>query len=300
MPHQNSSTLSGILTALATPFDADENIDTTILKKLVDRSIDNSVDGLVAGGSTAEVAALSTDERLRLVENVIEYTDGRVPVVAQTGATSTAEAIRHSRAAQAAGADVIMPVTPYYEPLSLDETLNYLRDVAASVDLPVMLYNIPDATGVNLTAETVGALAEEVDNIRYIKDSGADWEQALQLIHHHGDKVGTFIGWDPYIYSALAEGAAGAVAGAANVVPAELVSVSRLIAEDKLVEARMEWNRVYPVIDTMISENFIAAVKSGLRHRGVDVGVPRRPVADVPSAADSRIAAALEALSQSS
>lgn len=296
MTSTSPTELRGILTALATPFDADEKIDTAVLKQLVDRSVDNGVDGVVVGGSTAEVAALSADERLQLVEDVIEYTAGRVPVVAQTGATSTAEAIRHSRAAQSAGADVLMLVTPYYEPLSLDETLTYIREVSSSVDIPVMLYNIPDATGVNLDADTAGSLAGEIDNIRYIKDSGADWEQALRLIHHHSDKLGTFIGWDPYLYSALAEGAAGAVAGAANVVPSELVSVSRLIAEDKLVEARTEWNRVYPAIDAMISENFIAAVKAGLRHNGISAGVPRRPVADVPADATDRITAALDAL----
>lgn len=243
MTSATATDLRGILTALATPFDADENIDTAVLKQLVDRSVDNGVDGVVVGGSTAEVAALSADERLQLVDDVIEYAAGRVPVVAQTRATSTAEAIRHSRAAQSAG-----------------------------------------------------SLAEEIDNIRYIKDSGADWEQALRLIHHHSDKLGTFIGWDPYLYSALAEGAAGAVAGAANVVPSELVSVSRLIAEDKLVEARTEWNRVYPAIDAMISENFIAAVKVSLRHNGTSAGVPRRPAADVPADATDRIIAALDAL----
>ena len=106
-----------------------------------------------------------------------------------------------------------MLITPYYEPLSLTETVTYIKDVARSVSIPVMLYNIPAVTGVNLDPATVRALAEEVENIRYIKDSSANWEQALQLIHHHSDVIGTFIGWDVYIYSALAEGAAGVMAG---------------------------------------------------------------------------------------
>ena len=100
-----------------------------------------------------------------------------------------------------------------------------------------MLYNIPAVTGVNLDPATVRALAEEVDNIRYIKDSSANWEQALQLIHHHSDVIGTFIGWDVYIYSALVEGAAGVMAGTANVVPNEIVAVSRRIAEGDLTGA---------------------------------------------------------------
>ena len=214
-----SNQLRGVLTALSTPFDQDEAIDVETLRLIVDRSIDAGVDGVVAAGSTGEVGALSSEERLLLIDTVIEQANGRVPVIANTGATSTAEAIRLSQAAEKFGADVLMLVTPYYEPLSLEETVTYIKDVARSVTIPVMLYNIPAVTGVNLDPATVRALAEDVENIRYIKDSSANWEQALQLIHHHSDVIGTFIGWDVYLYSALVEGAAGVMAGTANVVP---------------------------------------------------------------------------------
>ncbi|HIW90847.1 MAG TPA: dihydrodipicolinate synthase family protein [Candidatus Corynebacterium avicola] len=291
------SDLRGVLTALSTPFDADENIDIDLLKKVVDRSIDNGVDGVVAGGSTGEFAMMSTEERLLLVDTVTEHTAGRVPVIAQTGATTTGQAIRFSKAAEKSGADVLMLVTPYYEPLTLTETLDYIREVASSVEIPVMLYNIPGATGVNLSADDAGALADEFENIRYIKDSSANWEQALQLIHHHGDRLGTFIGWDSYIYSALLEGAAGVMAGAANVVPSEIVEVVRLINAGDAAAALDAWKRVYPVIDTMITQDsFISAVKAGLRHQGLPVGSPRRPMADVPTEADAAIGEAIARL----
>lgn len=290
--------LHGVLTALSTPFAADESIDMTTLKRVVDRSINGGVHGVVAGGSTGEFASLSSEERIQLVDAVVQHTAGRVPVIAQTGATTTSEAIRLSRAAQTSGADVLMLVTPYYEPLSLEETVNYIRTVASEVELPVMLYNIPGATGVNLDADTAGELAREFDNIRYIKDSSANWEQALQLIHHHADVLGTIIGWDAYIYSALAEGAAGVMAGAANVVPEEIVAVYELIAADKLVEAREAWKRVYPVIDTMLSEPFVPAVKAGLEIQGEPVGVPRAPLAPSTPEVRERIEQALATLSQ--
>ncbi|WP_353816562.1 4-hydroxy-tetrahydrodipicolinate synthase [Agromyces sp. SYSU T00266] len=288
--------LQGVLTALTTPFDADESLDVPTLRRVVDRSIDAGVDGVVAAGSTGEVGALSSDERLRLIETVIEHADGRVPVIAQTGATSTAGAIRLSRAAQRAGADVLMLITPYYEPLSVDETVAYLTDVANAVDVPVMLYNIPSVTGVNLDPDTVRGLAERVENVRYIKDSSANWEQALQLIHHHGDVIGTFIGWDAYLYSALVEGAAGVMAGTANVVPNEIVRVSRLIADGDLGGALAEWRRLYPVIDALLSVPFIPAVKAALALQGEPVGSPRRPTAELPADAVARIGRALEAL----
>ena len=271
--------LRGVLTALSTPFDQAEAIDIPTLRAIVDRSIDAGVDGVVAAGSTGEVGALTSDERLLLIDTVIEQTAGRVPVIAQTGATTTAEAIRLSRAAERSGADVLMLLTPYYEPLSVEETVAYIKDVAAAVDIPVMLYNIPAVTGVNLDHETVRSLASEVDNIRYIKDSSADWEQALRLIHHHGDLIGTFIGWDSYIYSALVEGAAGVMAGTANVVPHEIVAVSRLIAEGDLAGALALWKRVYPVIDQLLAGPFIPAVKTGLELQGLPAGLPRRPTA---------------------
>jgi 4-hydroxy-tetrahydrodipicolinate synthase len=293
-----SKQLKGVLTALATPFDQDGAIDVDTLRRIVDRSIDAGVDGVVAAGSTGEVGALSSEERLLLIDTVIKQANGRVPVIANTGATSTAEAIRLSQAAEKAGADVLMLITPYYEPLTLAETVTYIKDVARSVKLPVMLYNIPAVTGVNLDPATVRALAEEVENIRYIKDSSANWEQALQLIHHHGDVIGTFIGWDVYLYSALAEGAAGVMAGTANVVPDEIVAVSRLIADGDLTGARDLWNQLYPVIDALLSVPFIPAVKAGLSLQGLPAGSPRRPTADLSAGDLTRVQDALSALYQ--
>jgi Dihydrodipicolinate synthetase family len=113
--------LRGVLTALATPFAQDGYVDEASLRALADRSVTGGVHGVVACGSTGEVSALSSDERRLVVETVVDHVAGRIPVIAQTGATSTAEAIRLSRHAQAAGADVIMAVAPYYEPLTIDE-----------------------------------------------------------------------------------------------------------------------------------------------------------------------------------
>ena len=282
--------LRGVLTALATPFTADGSVDEARLRALVDRSIDGGVHGVVACGSTGEFSALSSDERRLVVETVVDQTARRVPVIAQTGATSTAEAIRLSRHAQSAGVDVVMPVAPYYEPLSIEETLTYLRAVAGSVDIPVMLYNLPMATGVDLHPDTVGALAREVENIRYIKNTTVDMAQSAQLIHNHGDVIATFVGWDTLLLSALAEGAAGVMAGTANVVPAELVAVYDAVSAGDLEKARRAWAQIYPLIDPMISQPFMAAVKAGLAAVSFPIGVPRAPVAELDPDAAARIA----------
>jgi 4-hydroxy-tetrahydrodipicolinate synthase len=279
-----------VLTALATPFASDGNVDEASLRALVDRSIAGGVHGVVACGSTGEFSALSSDERRLVVEIVADHVAGRVPVIAQTGATSTAEALRLSRHAQAAGADVIMAVAPYYEPLSIDETLSYLRAVAGSVDIPVMLYNLPTATGVDLDPDTVGALAREIENIRYIKNTTVDMAQSARLIHNHGDVISTFIGWDSLLLSALAEGAAGVMAGTANVVPTELVAVYDAVSAGNLGQAREAWARVYPLIDAIMGQPFIPAVKAALAAVGFPVGSPREPVAGLDPAAAAHIA----------
>lgn len=288
--------LRGVLTALATPFAENGSLDEALLRGLVDRSIAGGVHGVVACGSTGEFSALSGDERRQVVQIVVDHVAGRVPVIAQTGATSTAEAIRLSRHAQAAGADVIMAVAPYYEPLTLGETLSYLRAVAGSVDIPVMLYNLPVATGVDLDPDTVGALAREVPNIRYIKNTTVDLAQSARLIHHHGDVLSTFVGWDSLLLPALAEGAAGVMAGTANVVPAELVAVYDAVSAGNLGQAREAWARVYPLIDAIMAQPFIAAVKAGLAAVGFPVGSPRAPVAALDPAAAARIAELAAAL----
>ncbi len=288
--------LRGVLTALATPFAADGGVDEARLRALVDRSIEGGVHGVVACGSTGEFTTLTADERRLVVDTVVDQAARRVPVVAQTGATSTAEAIRLSRHAESAGVDVIMPVAPYYEPLSVEETLTYLRAVSGSVDIPVMLYNLPVATGVDLDPDTVGALAREVDNIRYIKNTTIDMAQSAQLIHNHGDVISTFVGWDSLLLASLVEGAAGVMAGTANVVPSELVAVYDAVSTGDLEQARQAWARVYPLIDAIMAQPFIPAVKAALTAVGFPVGTPREPVAALNPAAAARIAELADAL----
>ena len=285
-----SQQLRGILTALATPFTADGELDEAILRKVVDRSIDGGVHGVVACGSTGEFTALSSDERRRIVEIVVDQAGGRVPVIAQTGATSTAEAIRLSRHAETVGADIVMTIAPYYEPLSIQETTTYLREVAGSVSVPVMLYNIPMATGVDLSPDTIGTLAREVPNIKYVKNTTIDMAQSAQLIHHYGDVVSTFVGWDSLLLASLVEGAAGVMAGTGNIVPAELVAVWDAVQTGDIANARDAWNRIYPVIDAIMQQPFVPAVKAVLGAVALPVGPPRAPIAPLDPATTARIA----------
>jgi 4-hydroxy-tetrahydrodipicolinate synthase len=243
---------------------------------------------------------MSGAERRLVVDTVVYQTAGRVPVVAQTGAMSTAEAVELTRHAETAGASVAMVVAPYYEPLTVDETLDYLRTVAGAVEIPIMLYNLPVATGINLSPATVGELAREVENISYIKDTSADMAQAGQLIHTYGDVISTFIGWDSLLLAALTEGAAGVMAGTANVMPAQLVSIYHALRDGELERAQSEWAQIYPLMDAIMSAPFIPAIKSALNALGFAAGSPRKPVRDLDADTAATIAALAGALPQQS
>ena len=239
-----ANALKGVYSAVATPFTADQEVDETGLRSLVDRTVDAGIHGLVPCGSTGEFSTLSRSERERVVEVVIEQTAGRVPVVPQTGACSTREAVDLSRHAEKAGAEAIMVVAPYYEPFSTAELKRYYADVAGSVSIPVMAYNLPAATGVNLTPQILGDIINDVPNVKYVKDTSGDFTAAAQLIHEYGEAVSVFVGWDTLFLAALLEGAAGSVIGAANVVPGQLVAVYNAVAAGDLALARSHWKTI--------------------------------------------------------
>jgi 4-hydroxy-tetrahydrodipicolinate synthase len=189
-----------------------------------------------------------------------------------------------------------MPVAPYYEALSLEETRHYLRRVADSVQIPVMLYNLPHATGVDLGPDVIAGLAREVPNIRYVKNTSPDMAQAARLIHEYGDLVSTFVGWDTLILSSLVSGAAGVMAGTANVIPAELVAVHDRVQEGDLDAARAAWARIHPFLDAALSTSYIAAVKAALDAVGHPAGPVREPLLPLAPAEAAHIEQLVAAL----
>jgi 4-hydroxy-tetrahydrodipicolinate synthase len=218
------------------------------------------------------------DERRHVLEIVVDQTAGRVPVTAHTGAMTTREAVALSRHAEQVGVVAVMLVAPYYEPLTPSEVTRYYREVAGAVSLDVMIYNLPAATGVNLTPPEIAKLAREVPNVRYVKDTSGDFSQAACLIHDYGDVVSTFVGLDTLYLSSLVEGAAGSVLGAANLIPAELASIYDAVETGDLERATKMWAAVYPLMRFLVSGGYVSALKGGLEIMGWPIGVPRPPV----------------------
>lgn len=284
-----STKLHGVLTPLVTPFGTDGRIDEKQLRVLVDRSIDGGVHGLVANGTSGEFQTLTPAERRLVVATVVEHAAGRVPVVAQTGALRTSEAVELTQHAQEVGADVAMVIVPYYDPLSLEAVKSYYRTVADSVEIPIMLYNMPSVTGVDLQVDTVGELAQQCPNIDYIKNTSPNMAQAVQFIRELGDEVGTFVGWDTLALSCFVEGA-GLMAITANVVPAQLVAVYDAMQDGDLGRAQRLWKGVYPFVNGIDAEPFIAATKWCLETVGCSVGGTRISTAPLSAAGKERLA----------
>jgi 4-hydroxy-tetrahydrodipicolinate synthase len=283
----------GVFSALTTPFDPDGRVDVSALRHAVAFQIDQGIAGIVPCGSTGEFASLSGDERRLVVEQVLAEVDGRLPVIPQTGALTTAEAIALSRHAADAGAAAVLCVPPYYTPLTRQELLAYYADIVAAVDVPVGFYNIPSSSKVVLTAGEIVELARQAGT-PFVKDSGADVETLTELLQDHAGSVTTFTGWDSLSLYAFVLGARASIWGAATFMPALCVRLLEAAGSGRHEEAVALWARIRPLIDFCGREGYIAAVKVASGRLGVPMGEPRRPLAPLPEQAATRLAALLE------
>jgi 4-hydroxy-tetrahydrodipicolinate synthase len=271
--------LHGVIAAMATPFADDGSVDEKTLRELTDRLIDDGVHGLIPCGSTGEFAAMTHEERRQVTEVVIAQVAGRVPVVPHTGAMTTSEAIELSRHAEQAGAAGVMVVAPYYEALSAAEAKDYYRQVAASVAIDVMVYNLPAATGINMAPEDIRQLAEETPNIRYVKDTSGDFDQATVLIHSLSDVVTTFVGMDTAYLASLTEGADGAVVGAANFLGPALAGIYDRVQAGDLASAQSSWAGIFAMMKALGGASaYVQGVKGAMRIARRPVGDPRAPI----------------------
>jgi 4-hydroxy-tetrahydrodipicolinate synthase len=278
-----------VLPALITPFrDDGEAIDPEALAAIVDRVIGAGVAGLVPGGSTGEFTTLSHRERRQLIETTVEAAAGRVPVVAGTGALSTRETVELSAHAEEAGAAAVMIVPPFYDALSWRELVTHYRAVAGAIEIPIMYYNLPSASGVKLSAAQLQELP-----VTCLKDTGGDAVAATELIQ---TGVPTLLnGWDTLTFAALAAGVRGVVWGAASILPEQCVELHRLLIDDiDLPAARELWARLWPLCQFLEGQSYPAAVKSACRLVGDTTGPVRAPLLPLEELATGELSALLE------
>jgi 4-hydroxy-tetrahydrodipicolinate synthase len=279
----------GVLPALITPFTDDgDAIDTHAVTAIADRLIAAGVGGLVPGGSTGEFTTLTNAERRQLVEITVEAAANRVPVVAGTGALSTRETVELSRHAERAGAAAVMVVPPFYDALSWRELLAHYTAIAEAIDIPIMYYNLPSASGVRLTAAQLRELP-----ITCLKDTGGDAVAATELIQTDGPTL--LNGWDTLTFAALAAGVRAVVWGVASILPEQCVELHRLLIDDiDLPAARELWARLWPLCQFLEGQSYPAAVKTACRLAGDTTGPVRPPLLPLDEATSRELSALLD------
>ncbi|WP_432182387.1 dihydrodipicolinate synthase family protein [Streptomyces sp. NBC_00063] len=270
---------TGILAAAVTPLTADGSaVDAAGIKRQADHIISGGIHGLVPGGSTGEFTTLTLDERKQATELYVEAAAGRVPVIAGTGALGTAETVELSMHAEKAGASAVMIVPPFYDAPTFEELLTYFGTVSEAIDIPVMYYNIPSATGVQLTTDELAKLARETAVTSY-KDTGGDFSWFTAVQEHHAGDITALNGWDTLTFAALASGAKAGVWGTASVIPQLCADLyDALAVRGDLIAGRELWSKIFPICQFLESHNYACGIKTGLELVGASAGPTRAPV----------------------
>lgn len=273
--------MKGVFPALVTPFDKEENVDETAYRNLI-RYVLPHVDGLVPCGTTGEFPYLTREEQKRLVEIAVEEADGK-PVIAGAGAPSTRQAIELARDAKEAGATACLVVTPYFLHPSDKGLYQHFYEIARAVEIPILLYNIPQVVDAYLPRRVVEDLAD-IPNIIGLKDSSGDLTYMMEVLEFCGDRIDVFVGHDEVVLNALSGGASGMILASAQVYPEVWQQVFAAVQVGDLPRARQLQRSVQKLSRIFCRYGGGVAVKQALKIMGVDAGRPRRPLKGVGGA----------------
>jgi len=274
--------LKGVFPALVTPFDKEtEAVDEDAYRQLIRYALPD-VDGIVTSGTTGEFPYLTREEQRRLVEIGVEETDGK-PVIAGCGASSTQEALTLVRDAKESGASAALIVTPYFLHPSDKGVYQHFYDIATTVDLPIILYNIPQVMDAYLPRTVVEDLAD-LPNVIGIKDSSGDLTYTMEILEYAGDRIDVFVGHDEVVLPALAGGVSGMILASAQVYPEVWQEVVRLVEVGQLEDARARQREVQKLSRIFCRHGGGVAVKAALKMMGLDMGPPRKPLKRVGGA----------------
>ncbi len=267
----------GIFPALVTPFTDDgKSIDEERLRILVNRCIELGVHGVVPCGTTGEFTNLTMEEKKRVIKVVIDEVNGRAPVIAGTGASGTAEALEMTKYAKDAGATAALIVTPFYLKPADRGIYEHYSTIASQVDLPIILYNIPQCTGLPLPWQMVEDLAQ-IPNIVAVKDSSGQLSFILAVLEKVRDKINVLCGHDEVVVAALAAGCSGAILASANVIPDIWVQIYNHVKKGELQQARELQYKVQKIA-RIIAGSGAVGTKAALNMMKIKVGPPRQPL----------------------
>jgi 4-hydroxy-tetrahydrodipicolinate synthase len=268
----------GSFVAMITPFTESGKVDEKGINELVEFHIKNGTDGIVPCGTTGESPTLSHEEHKRVVEITIKAVSGRIPVIAGTGSNSTREALDLTSHAKEAGADGALIVVPYYNKPTQKGLYLHYKEIADNVDIPIIVYNVPSRTGVNLLPVTLAKLAE-LKNIVAVKEASGNLEQMAQIVELCGDKITLLSGDDKLILPVLSIGGKGVISVVANIIPADVANMIREFEKGNYQTAQNIFiSKVYPLSSAMFYETNPIPVKTSVQLMGLPAGNLRLPL----------------------
>ncbi|MED7952015.1 dihydrodipicolinate synthase family protein [Streptomyces sp. BE20] len=292
-----SLTLEGIIAYPVTPFAAgDGGVDTDALAALVDRLIVSGVHAVAPLGSTGESAYLDDQEWYTAAETALAAVAGRVPSVVGVADLTTRNAVRRARFAEQAGADAVMVLPVSYWKLDEREVVRHFTTVAEAVSVPVMIYNNPATSGIDLSPELMVSLVDRVENITMVKESSGDVQRMHRLSQLTDGALPFYNGSNPLALEAFAAGAAGWCTAAPCLIPEPVLELYRAVRAGELDTARKVFYRQLPVLEFILRGGLPTTVKAGLALRGLDVGTPRRPLLPLDEERTGRLAELLAAV----
>jgi 4-hydroxy-tetrahydrodipicolinate synthase len=285
-----------VSTAMVTPFDRKGNIDFTKTTQLIHYLIENGSDSLVVAGTTGESPTLTKEEKIALFRHVVKVVNGRIPVIAGTGSNNTHASIELTKKAEEAGVDAIMLVAPYYNKPSQEGMYQHFKVIAESTSLPVMLYNIPGRSSVNVSPETIVRLSK-IENIVAVKEASGDLDHMTEILSNTTEDFMLYSGDDGLTLPVLSIGGAGIVSVASHIIGNEMQEMVSSFLGGNITHAAQLHQKLLPIMKGLFTSPNPTPVKTALQMKGLDVGSVRLPLIPLTEVERAKLSHLLEALS---
>ena len=267
---------TGVATALATPF-TDTGINLKEFENFIDLQIKSGINALVVCGTTGEASTMTKDEKIDLIKCAISVCNKRVPIIVGTGSNNTSIAIEMSKLAEKLGADGLLIVTPYYNKTTQNGLIEHYKFIANSVDLPIILYNVPSRTGMSISPETCLELSK-IENIVGIKEASGNISKVAQISALCGDNLPIYSGNDDQILPILSLGGQGVISVLSNINPSLAINITNSFFSGNINDAKNYQIKALPIINALFEETNPIPVKETLNLLGFNFGVPRLPL----------------------
>lgn len=269
----------GVCSAVPTPFD-ENGINIQEFKKFLEFQIANNVDAIIVCGTTGESSTMTKDEKIQAIKCAVETSNGRVPIIVGTGSNNTLQSIEMSKIAQSLGADGVLLVTPYYNKTTQTGLISHYKAIANSISIPIILYNVPSRTGLNINPETCWELSK-IQNIVAIKEASGNLSQIAQIIHLCGDNLYVYSGNDDQVIPICSLGGLGVISVLSNIKPKYVHDMVWDYLNGNFESAKKKQIEAIPLIECLFSEVNPIPIKSALNNIGFNFGIPRLPLIEM-------------------